>query len=218
MISLFLSWERFSKPPSIEDIWVKDENEHLSSSDPNLLLPSPSRESQGFIPSTLANSQLQLTLLLNFWHISGFPINPFLLSKDNNNNNNNIVVLKRTSAVRRLLPRNLRGYTTSDQREADYKRRDNVPPFYKLIYRGPLEAYIAWSVHMSTFSACAITVAALVAHLRGDVVRPMLTDWDLVSEPNDIYYFALGFLVINVMVRLVVSKIPLRIYKIDNES
>lgn len=116
------------------------------------------------------------------------------------------------------MPRKLRGFISSEHREADFKRRDNVPDHYVLIYRGPMESYVKWSVHLSTFSASISLITAIAARIRGDVVTPMMIDWDLVSEVTDIYYFTIGFIIINLLVRFVVDKIPLRIYRIPDKK
>lgn len=92
--------------------------------------------------------------------------------------------------------------------------KDRVPASSKLIYKAPMESYTMWSMHVSTATSSLITVAALYQYTSN---RPILDVMDsyLVMHSEDIYYFALGFVAINSILRFVVSRIPQRIYK-DN--
>lgn len=81
-----------------------------------------------------------------------------------------------------------------------------------------MERYVAMSMHLSSISVVVIAVSAMSSGIRGNAVTPLLVDYELISEPSDIYYFAIGFVVINLLVRYVISRIPLRIYKIPDKK
>lgn len=101
-------------------------------------------------------------------------------------------------------------------REQQFKEDDRVPDSYKLIYKAPMQYYVAWSMHTSTITASVISVAALYQF----VTSVPLLDTSIGNktiEPTDIYYFTAGFILINALLRFVISKFPLRIYR-DNEK
>ncbi|XP_061388987.1 uncharacterized protein LOC133324116 [Musca vetustissima] len=103
---------------------------------------------------------------------------------------------------------------TSLAKEQQYMKIDRVPSDYSLIYRSTMENYVAWSMHVSSITATIIGGAAAYQYASGEpLMDPSLVDTKLVMHTEDIYVFALGFLVINAVLRLVVSKFPLRIYK-----
>ncbi|TMW40517.1 hypothetical protein DOY81_014403 [Sarcophaga bullata] len=47
--------------------------------------------------------------------------------------------------------------TSSKEREKRYLEKDHVPQNYELIYKAPMESYIAWAMHVSTATAFVIT-------------------------------------------------------------
>nr|XP_013119460.1 unnamed protein product [Stomoxys calcitrans] len=103
---------------------------------------------------------------------------------------------------------------TSQAKEQQYQERDKVPSSYQLIYRAPMESYVAWSMNVSSLTATIIGGAALYQFSSNQpLLDTSVTQTTLVMHAEDIYYFALGFLAINSVLRLVVSKFPLRIYK-----
>lgn len=103
---------------------------------------------------------------------------------------------------------------TSQAKEQQYMKNDRVPPNYSLIYRTAMENYIAWSMHVSSLTAAVIGGAAIYQYAsKAPLMDPQLVETTLVMHTEDIYVFALGFLAINAVLRLVVSKLPLRIYK-----
>lgn len=75
-----------------------------------------------------------------------------------------------------------------------------------------MESYVAWAMHISTVTASIISTAAIYQYANNKpVLDPIGTTLEMQSE--DIYYFTAGFVAINAIMRLVVSKFPLRIYK-----
>lgn len=108
--------------------------------------------------------------------------------------------------------RKLTRSTSSNEREKRYLEKDRVPQNYQLIYKAPMESYVAWAMHVSTVTAFIISSAALYQYASG---QPLLepVDTTLIMHSQDIYYFTAGFLAINGVMRFVVSMFPLRIYK-----
>lgn len=76
-----------------------------------------------------------------------------------------------------------------------------------------MEAYVAWSMNVSSFTATVIGAAALYQFASNKPVLDPLYETTLVIDSEDIYMFAFGFLAINAVLRLVIAKFPLRIYK-----
>lgn len=76
-----------------------------------------------------------------------------------------------------------------------------------------MEAYVAWSMNVSSLTATLISGAALYQLASNQPVLDPLYETTLVIHSEDIYMFAFGFLAINAVLRLVISKFPLRIYK-----
>ncbi|XP_064541533.1 uncharacterized protein LOC135430692 [Drosophila montana] len=93
---------------------------------------------------------------------------------------------------------------------------DNLPEHYQLIYRAPLEDYVTWTKNVSTGT---VTVIGLIAGCQlattmsfMNIARKIDISM-LVSNETDLYYFAAGFVLINLAIRAFVAKYPLRIYK-----
>ncbi|KAH8300142.1 hypothetical protein KR044_010513, partial [Drosophila immigrans] len=93
---------------------------------------------------------------------------------------------------------------------------DNLPDHYRLIYRAPMENYVSWSKNVSTGTVSVIGLLAgyqltTTSHVMG--IAKQLDISILVSNESDLYYFTVGFLLINLAIRAFVAKYPLRIYK-----
>ncbi|XP_065368620.1 uncharacterized protein LOC135961077 [Calliphora vicina] len=101
---------------------------------------------------------------------------------------------------------------SSKEREKRYLEKDRVPQNYTLIYKAPMESYVAWAMHVSTVTASIISTAAIYQYVNNQPILEPL-DTTLIMNSDDIYYFAAGFLAINAALRLVVAMFPLRIYK-----
>lgn len=106
--------------------------------------------------------------------------------------------------------------TGSADVERTLLKRDNLPAHYQLIYRAPLEKYVTWTKNVSTFT---VSVIALIAGYQlatsinfMNLVRKIDVGV-LVSNEADLYFFAAGFVLINLAIRIFVFKYPLRIYK-----
>ncbi|ALC40832.1 CG33228, partial [Drosophila busckii] len=97
---------------------------------------------------------------------------------------------------------------------------DNLPESYQLIYRAPLENYLNWTKNVSTATVTTIGLLAGYQYATSihfiNVVQQINVAM-LVSNETDLYYFAGGFVLINLAIRAFVAKYPLRIYKsVDN--
>ncbi|KAH8369606.1 hypothetical protein KR093_000274, partial [Drosophila rubida] len=93
---------------------------------------------------------------------------------------------------------------------------DNLPNHYQLIYRAPMENYVTWSKNVSTVTMSIIGLLAGYQWNTTSNMMDMTRQIDisvLVSNESDLYYFAVGFVLINLAIRAFVAKYPLRIYK-----
>ncbi|XP_030387519.1 uncharacterized protein LOC115634103 [Scaptodrosophila lebanonensis] len=116
-----------------------------------------------------------------------------------------------TSHLRRSWPR-----VQSADVERYLLRKDRIPETYQLVYRAPMENYVAWTKNISTATISVLSLVALyqAATTMNFVDIALKLDLGpLVSEESDLYYFVVGFVLINLAIRMFVAKYPLRIYK-----
>ncbi|XP_023296513.2 uncharacterized protein LOC111679216 [Lucilia cuprina] len=130
--------------------------------------------------------------------------------------NTNSLGQRSISTTPSLLWLNQKLARSSNEKEKRYLEKDRVPQNYQLIYRAPMESYVAWSMHVSTITASIIGTAAIYQYASNQPILEPL-DTTLAMSSEDIYYFAFGFMAINAVMRFVVSMFPLRIYK-DQEK
>ena len=105
-------------------------------------------------------------------------------------------------------------------KEIKYKRTDKMNDNYHLIYRAPMENYLIACKHITSFTFLSIAGLALVKFFRDE----NLYSPDILLQPfkhiyidnNEIYGFFVGFLVISVLLRVMIQRYPLRIYKCKN--
>ncbi|XP_062133001.1 uncharacterized protein LOC133843449 isoform X2 [Drosophila sulfurigaster albostrigata] len=93
---------------------------------------------------------------------------------------------------------------------------DNLPNHYQLIYRAPMENYVAWSKNVSTATVSIIGLLAGYQFATTSNMLDMTRQIDisiLMSNESDLYYFTVGFVLINLAIRAFVAMYPLRIYK-----
>lgn len=126
------------------------------------------------------------------------------------------LLLYRTTSSDCFLQKKLGRYVSSLEKEKYLKQLDRVSESHQLIYYVPMESYISWSVHISTLTASVIALAAIYQYTYNLQILES-TQFTLILEKEDIYYFAVGFVAINAIVRWIISKFPLRIYKIKNQ-
>ncbi|CAD6998669.1 uncharacterized protein LOC101460070 isoform X2 [Ceratitis capitata] len=99
------------------------------------------------------------------------------------------------------------------KKRGSFVKTDNIPAEYELIYRAPMGTYISIAKNISTMTAIIIcTGAAYTATNEYKLPKQRFEYIGLVSQPDDFWYFAVGFIAITMIIRIFVSKYPLRIY------
>ncbi|KAL9918975.1 uncharacterized protein ACN427_001067 isoform 3-T3 [Glossina fuscipes fuscipes] len=122
----------------------------------------------------------------------------------------------KTTSSNWFLQKKLGRNVSSLEKEKYFKQIDRVSESHQLIYYVPMESYLCWSVRLSTFTTSLIVLAAMYQYTYNFHILES-TQFTLILEKDDIYYFAVGFITINALVRWIISKFPLRIYKITNQ-
>lgn len=111
--------------------------------------------------------------------------------------------------------------TGSTDVERSLLKGDNLPANYQLIYRAPLEKYVTWAKNVSTLTVSLISLIAgynlATTSMNFSNVVKKIDVGVLASTETDIYFFAVGFVLINMVIRIFVFKYPLRIYKSGNK-
>lgn len=112
--------------------------------------------------------------------------------------------------------------------EQRYKLKDKMSEQFQLIYRAPMENYLKSCKFVSNgsllvvgsllaMSACS-TFGLDLSLFGSELTKPIPVNYgSLVTSEAEIVILALGFLAINVLIRLMISKYPLRIYKNKNK-
>ncbi|XP_054738725.1 uncharacterized protein LOC129244863 [Anastrepha obliqua] len=97
-------------------------------------------------------------------------------------------------------------------------KMDGIPAEYRLVYRAPMESYIAIAKNISTITTIVISAAAAyTATNQYKLVAPSYESLGLVTQTSDIWYFSVGFVMITLIIRLFVAKYPLRIYRANEK-
>lgn len=90
---------------------------------------------------------------------------------------------------------------------------------WTLIYRAPMEYYLATCNYVTTLSAVLLTGFAIVQfNDRGKIPDKELKPFELIKgrvlmAESDYKYFASAFVAFNLMLRIFVHRYPLRIYR-----
>ncbi|EDW08500.2 uncharacterized protein LOC6578657 [Drosophila mojavensis] len=107
--------------------------------------------------------------------------------------------------------------TSSADVERSLLKGDNLPANYQLIYRAPLEKYVTWAKNVSTLTVSLISLVAAynlaTTSMNFSNAVKKIDVGVLASTEADFYFFAVGFVLINMAIRIFVFKYPLRIYK-----
>ncbi|XP_070498179.1 uncharacterized protein [Chironomus tepperi] len=107
--------------------------------------------------------------------------------------------------------------------EKKFKLRDKIDPEWSLIYKAPMEYYLAACNHITTLSAILFTGYIIVKFKnRHEKVSTEMKPFEMLSgkilmADSDYVYFAIGFVVINIVLRITAYRFPLRIYKKGTE-
>lgn len=123
--------------------------------------------------------------------------------------------LKSTSLMqRRNIFRYLRRTT-----ESEYRIKDKVDTNYSIIYKAPMERYLALCNHVTTVSMFLVGGFAIYTYiyrfqpLSTEMVFLENTDNFAAISEADTVYFVIGLVVLCAMFRSVLYKYPLRIYR-----
>jgi len=103
--------------------------------------------------------------------------------------------------------------------EKKYRRKDKIDDSFSIIYKAPMEYYLATCNHVTTASALAI--GAFIAYKyvnRFEEVSTELKELEFTGgiigvSDDELIYFAAGLVVICLSVRMILYKYPLRIYR-----
>jgi hypothetical protein len=94
---------------------------------------------------------------------------------------------------------------------------------WMMVYKAPMEYYLAACNHVTTLSAFVLTGYAIQEWIYRDRVKSserkgfeMLNDRVQMAE-TDIKYFAIAFVAFNLSLRVMMRRYPLRIYKNANK-
>ncbi|XP_053674092.1 uncharacterized protein LOC128724391 [Anopheles nili] len=121
-----------------------------------------------------------------------------------------------------------RSFTTSDvlyrkavvKREDYFLKKDNIPPGFNIIYRAPMEYYLTACNIVTSFSFAALGSFCVYTYwndFRHIVVPFEIEHATLTANETDLLYFLGFFLLINVVIRVVINRYPLRIYRNDKK-
>lgn len=109
------------------------------------------------------------------------------------------------------------GFYAWGETELYLKRKDRVSDNYQLIYRAPMPNYIIWTMNIMN-PINIIFAGACVYYCFQDVhITTMKISDKLVSYDNEIYFYLLYYVALNMVLRLVVSMYPLRIYREEDK-
>lgn len=106
--------------------------------------------------------------------------------------------------------------TPSADVERNLLKADNLPQHFQLIYRAPMESYLTWTKNISTGTVTFLSILAgyqLATSMSFINTIQKIDISILLSNETDLYYFAAGFVLINLAIRAFVATFPLRIYK-----
>ncbi|XP_055535228.1 uncharacterized protein LOC129724381 isoform X3 [Wyeomyia smithii] len=105
---------------------------------------------------------------------------------------------------------------TRTRKEERYRLKDNIPHDYRIIYRAPMEYYLSACNFVTSFSFAAMSGITAYAYLRNYNITAVPFDVEygpLTANESDLMLFLGFFLIANVVIRIVVNRYPLRIYR-----
>ncbi|XP_018565100.1 uncharacterized protein LOC108906350 [Anoplophora glabripennis] len=99
------------------------------------------------------------------------------------------------------------------------KIKDEVPDQYTLIYRSTMDRYILYAQIITTFTALIAIVTTIVKH---DFSNPQLDFSEFRTHPrevdNEIYVYMTAFITIVVILQVMISRLPIRIYNLPQQK
>ncbi|EAT34236.1 AAEL013495-PA [Aedes aegypti] len=105
-------------------------------------------------------------------------------------------------------------------KEERYRKKDNVPEEYRIIYRAPMEYYLSACNLATTFSFAAVAGITAYGYLHDyhTMSVPFEIDYgSLTVNENDLIIFLGFFFLANVMIRVMVNRYVLRIYRNEDD-
>ncbi|XP_053661859.1 uncharacterized protein LOC128711018 [Anopheles marshallii] len=102
------------------------------------------------------------------------------------------------------------------KREEYYLKKDNIPAGFNIIYRAPMQHYLSACNIVTSFSFLAISGISAFTLLKDfhNIVVPFEIEFaTLTANETDLLYFMGFFLLVNVVIRIMVNRYPLRIYR-----
>ncbi|XP_055378373.1 uncharacterized protein LOC129610070 [Condylostylus longicornis] len=118
----------------------------------------------------------------------------------------------RINNVRSYIP----GIKPQRMNEQLYMKRDKMSQDYTIIYRAPMENYLVISKNVTTITATLISILAGYKYILGEKMTNISKEeqlGDLMIGDSDLIIFAAGFILITIILRVFISKYPLRIYR-----
>lgn len=100
--------------------------------------------------------------------------------------------------------------------EEKYIKRDEVESHLKLIYKAPMEYYLLACAHVTSFTVIVIGAFGVMSYKEksfSGYSREITYGGKLVSNRGELGFFIAGFIAINLALRIMVNRYPLRIYK-----
>lgn len=103
--------------------------------------------------------------------------------------------------------------------EKKYRRNDNVDDSFFIIYKAPMEYYLAFCNYLTTASTLVVGAFVVFKYInRFEEVSSEPKAFELTGgfislSDDDIKYFAISLLVFSLAIRMIQYKYPLRIYR-----
>ncbi|XP_014093637.1 uncharacterized protein [Bactrocera oleae] len=128
-------------------------------------------------------------------------------------NRNHLIKCNPSSFVGRNLCNHFHNNKTVMKNRDFFIKKDSVPSEYELIYRAPMETYVTVAKYISTMAAAIISSATIYTVTNEyKLSTANFESMGLVSHPDDLWYFSLGFIAVTIAIRLFIARYPLRIY------
>lgn len=107
-------------------------------------------------------------------------------------------------------------------REEKYRIKDQISEKFKLVYKAPMENYLSACNNVTSLSGVLLGTFLGIKYSfpNMDIAATAEVPYAagvLVTTHNDLLYFTIGFIVINIALRVMVYRYPLRIYKNDSK-
>uniref|UniRef100_A0A2M4ARR5 Uncharacterized protein n=1 Tax=Anopheles triannulatus TaxID=58253 RepID=A0A2M4ARR5_9DIPT len=114
-------------------------------------------------------------------------------------------------------PMNARDVT---KREKYFLQKDDIPLGFAIIYRAPMEYYLSACNMATSFSFLALVGMSAFSFLEDfrSVMAPFQMEYaTLTTNENDLLVFVGFFVLVNVIIRIVINRYPLRIYRREKQ-